>query len=330
MKAALLLGPKDLKFREMERPRIGADEVLFQPKCIGICGSDVTFFLGHRPVPYPFILGHEVVGHVVAVGEAVNKFAVGQRIIVEPNYPCGNCALCRVGRGNICANKKSLGVSIPGCFAEYATAPAEFVWALPDSIADEDAATIEPQAVSLHALLISGAQLGDTVAVVGCGVIGLLLIHAAVKQGAHVLAHDRVAGKLEMARRLGAVVPERTDTARLWNEENVSTVFECAGVPTTIELSLSAAPRGSQVVLLGITTTPASFVPIKIVREGIRIIPSMIYDHPGDFARTISLVASGTLRPSGVITDTVPFESIDRALQLACTGQSGKILTRLP
>jgi 2-desacetyl-2-hydroxyethyl bacteriochlorophyllide A dehydrogenase len=330
MKAAVLLAPEDLIMKDVEVPKIGADEVLFQPKQIGICGSDVTFYLGHRPVPYPFILGHEVVGHIVAVGAAVTKFKPGQRIIVEPNYSCGNCALCRIGRGNICPNKKSLGVNVPGCFSEFATAPAEFVWALPDNISDDDAATIEPQAVSVHALLVSGAKLGDTVAVVGCGVIGLLLIHAAVKQGVRVLAHDKFPRKLEMAERLGATVIEADDTAQLWHQEGVSTIYECAGVPASIELSLNAAPRGSQVVMLGITTNPASFVPIKIVREGIHIIPSLIYDHPGDFARTIRLVSNGTLTPSKIITDTVPFESLKRALQIACTGQSAKVITRLP
>jgi threonine dehydrogenase-like Zn-dependent dehydrogenase len=141
MKAAVLLAPENLKMTDVEIPKLGADEVLFKTKKIGICGSDVTFYLGHRPVPYPFILGHEVVGHIVAVGASVTKFQLGQRIVVEPNYSCGNCPLCRIGRGNICPNRKSLGVNVPGCFAEYAKAPAEFVWGLPDNISDEDAAT---------------------------------------------------------------------------------------------------------------------------------------------------------------------------------------------
>jgi L-iditol 2-dehydrogenase len=327
MKAAVLFAPENLKMTDVEIPKLAADEVLFKPKNIGICGSDVTFYLGHRPVAYPLILGHEVVGHIAAVGEAVTKFKVGQRIIVEPNYSCGNCPLCRIGRGNICPNKKSPGVSVPGFFADYAKAPAEFVWGLPDNISDEDAATIEPQAVGIHALVISGAKLGDTVAVVGCGVIGLLLIHAAVKAGVRVLAHDKLPVKLAMAEKLGAHAIEAEDTALLWQKENVTTIFECAGVPASIELSLNAAPRGSQVLLLGITTTPASFVPIKIVREGIHIIPSLIYDHPGDFERTINLVSSGTLSPSKIITDTVPFNSLEKAIKIACTGQSAKIIT---
>jgi L-iditol 2-dehydrogenase len=329
MKAAVLFAPENLKMTDVEIPKLAADEVLFRPKIIGICGSDVTFYLGHRPVPYPLILGHEVVGHIAAVGEAVTKFKVGQRIIVEPNYSCGNCKFCRIGRGNICPNKKSPGVNVSGFFAEYAKAPAEFVWGLPDNISDEDAATIEPQTVGIHALVISGAKLGDTVAVVGCGVIGQLLIHAAVKAGVRVLAHDKLPGKLAMAERLGAHAIETEDAAPLWQKENVTTIFECAGVPASIELSISAAPRGSQVLLLGITTTPASFVPIKIVREGIYVIPSLIYDHPGDFERTINLVSSGTLSPSKIITDTVPFNSVEKAIQIACTGQAAKVITHV-
>ncbi|MBI4786517.1 MAG: zinc-binding dehydrogenase, partial [Chloroflexi bacterium] len=250
---------------------------------------------------------------------------VGQRVTVEPNYPCGECVFCRTGRGAICPNKKSLGVNLPGCFAELFVAPAELVWPVPDSISDEGAATIEPLAVSLHALLLSGARVGDTIAVLGCGATGLLLIQAAVAQGVRVLAHDKFADKLEMARGLGAMVIESADIAKLWQDENVTTVFECAGVTSTVELALRAAPRGGQVVLIGLAASAASFVPLRVVREGIRITGSIIYDHPSDFARAIALVASGALHPSRIVTDTLPFDSMDRALQLACAGHSGKV-----
>jgi L-iditol 2-dehydrogenase len=330
MKSALLLAPEKIEVREIDPPKLSEDEVMIQPIRIGICGSDVSFYLGHRTPPHsPFTLGHECVGRVVAVAPGVTKLAVGQRVIVEPNYSCGTCRFCRIGRGNICPNKKSMGVSVPGCFAEYATAPVEFTWPVPDAILDADAATIEPLTVSLHALLQSGTQLGDTVAVVGCGVVGLLLIHVAVAQGVRVLAHDRFAEKLGMARQLGAQACADEDVAKLWLNENVSTVFECAGATATVELALSAAPRGSQVMLLGLSSSPASFVPLRVVREGIRIEPSLIYDHPADFASSIRLVANKTLQPSKIVTETIPFDSIGRALQVASTGKSGKIHTVL-
>lgn len=325
MKAALLLGPRQIEIGGIADPIPGPGEVMIQPTRAGICGTDVSFYMGHRPTSFPFILGHEFVGRLKSAGEGVTKFGAGQRVVVEPNYPCGSCALCRKGRGAICAQKDSMGVNVPGCFAEYAVAPAEFVWALPDAISDEDAASIEPLAVSMHALLQSGARKGDTVAVLGCGVVGLLLVHAAVAMGVGVIAHDRISEKQEMARKLGADIAESGDMAGLWQEKDVGTVFECAGVSATVELALSAAPRGARVVLLGLPSSASSFLPMRLVREGISVSTSMIYDHPADFARVIDLVSSGLLHPSCVVTHTYPFESVGSALELAGTGRAGKV-----
>ncbi len=330
MKAGLLFAPQRIEIKEIAAPRVNADEVMIQPLCAGVCGSDVSLYAGHRTPPaYPLLLGHEVVGRVSELGKDVTQFSDGQRVVVEPNYPCGVCAFCRAGRGNICPDKKSPGVTVPGCFAEMFSAPAEFVWAVPDAISDTDAVTLEPLAVSLHALWQSGAQIGDTIAVLGCGATGLLLIHAAVMQGVRVFAFDKLPEKMEFARRLGADVVQSDDIEKLWRDENVSTIFECAGVPATVELALSAAPRGSQVILMGLATRPASFVPLRLVRGEIRVSGSIIYNHPSDFARAIALVARGVLHPSQVITDTLPFVSIDRALELASTGQSGKVLLQM-
>ncbi len=326
MKAALLIEPRHVEFAGVPEPQAGSGEVLIEPVRAGVCGSDVSLYAGHRKPPaYPLLLGHEMVGRVSAVGEGVTSFQVGQRVILEPNYSCGVCAFCRAGRGNICPNKQSPGVTIPGCFAERFAAPAEFIWAIPDGVSDADAATIEPLAVSLHALWQSGAKLGDTVAVLGCGATGLLLIQSAVAQGIRVLAHDQFPGKLAMARQLGAETPGGDDVAATWQRENVTTVFECAGVTATATLALAAVPRGGQVVMLGLAPAPATFVPLRLVREGIRVSGSIIYDHPADFRRCITLVASGLLKPSLIVTDTLEFDTISSALDMACTGQSGKI-----
>jgi threonine dehydrogenase-like Zn-dependent dehydrogenase len=326
MLAALLIERRRIECREMDAPRVSAGEVLIQPARFGICGSDVSFYLGHRVAPYPFLLGHETVGRIAAVGEGVTNFEIGQRVIVEPNYPCGACAFCRAGRGNICPNKKAPGITHPGYFAQTFAAPVEFTWRIPDAISDADAVAIEPLCVSLHALWQSSARLGDTVAVIGCGATGLLLIHAAAAQGIRVIAHSRSQSKLEKARQLGADVIEKPDRfAETCQVSEVTTLFECAGAPAAVELALHAAPRGSAVVLLGLSTRPASFVPLRLVREGIRVSGSMIYDHPKDFARAIELVKDGTLHPSQIITDTLPFGEMDRALQLAATGQAIKI-----
>ncbi len=330
MKAAFLISPKKIEFQHVDVPLPSRGQVNIHPLRAGVCGSDVSLFLGHRAPPaYPLLLGHEVLGHITAVGEGVTQFSIGQHVIVEPNYPCGVCTFCRSGRGNICPDKKSPGVNIPGCFAESFIAPAEFVWPIPDTVSDEDAVTIEPLAVSLHALWQSNAQMGDTVAVLGCGATGLLLIHAAVAQGIRVIAHDKLAEKLALAHQFGAITPASDDTAKLWQTENVTTVFECAGVTPTVELALSAAPRGSQVMLIGLANSAASFVPLRLVREGISVQGSMIYDHPQDFSRAIDLVARGVLKPSRIVTHTLAFSDITRALELAGGGQAGKVLLQI-
>ena len=326
MRSALLIAPGAFEIRNVETPVPAAGEVLIRPVRVGICGSDMSLYLGHRQAKQmPLTMGHEMVGHVVAVGPDVTRMGVGQRVIVEPNFTCGACRFCRSGRGTICPNKQSMGLTLPGSFAEYVTAPAEFTWPVPDDISDADAASIEPLAVALHAVKQARSRAGDTVAVLGCGVIGLLLVHVAVARGVRVLAHDRVEAKLRMAERLGAEIARGTDTAELWLREDVSTVFECAGAAAAVELSMSAAPRGSTVMLLGLATSPASFVPLRLVREGIRIEPSLIYDHPDDFETAIRLVATGQLAPSRIVTDTLPFDEIGRAFELARAGDSGKV-----
>lgn len=325
MRAAFLVEPEQIVIRETAAPVIGAEEVLIQPTRVGVCGSDVSLYAGHRKVNYPLLLGHEAVGRISQLGERVTKFKIGQRVVVEPNYPCGVCKFCREGRGNICSNKQSLGVTIPGCIAESFVAPAEFVWTIPDSVTDADAAMIEPLAVSLHALWQAGSKTGEAVAVVGCGATGLLLIQAAVREGIHVFALDKYPEKLEIARRLGAETVDSRDPATQWLDKDVSTVFECAGVSATVELALSAAPRGSQVVLMGLASQRARFLPLRLVREGIHVSGSIIYNHPGDFARTIDLVSSSALHPSQIVTDILPFTETDHALRLASTGRSGKI-----
>lgn len=327
IKAAFLDRPKMISIRETPAPQPCADEILIKPILTAICGSDVSFFAGHRsPSAYPVLLGHEVVGKVVATGSNVTNFSVGQRVIVEPNYPCGVCSFCRKGRGNICPNKKSLGVTIPGCFSEQFVAPTEFCWPIPDSISNEDAVIIEPLTVSLHALWHSGVQLGDTIAVVGCGSTGLSLIQAAVSQGTRVFAHDKLEGKLEMARKLGAEISTNQDVSQLWRAEGVTAIFECAGVSATVEMALSEAPRGSQIILIGLAASRANFEPLRFVREGIRISGSIVYDHPTDFAKAISLVKEKVLSPKLIVTHTYPINKIQDAMQTACTGEAGKVI----
>jgi len=337
MKTALLQAVGKIVIGETKAPVPAPGEVLIRPAFTGICGSDLSLFLGHRAVAsFPHLLGHEVLGRVEALGEGVTRLKIGDRVVVEPNYSCGTCDFCLGGRGNICPNKKSAGVTLPGFFAELCVAPARFTWPVGEAMSDADAVTIEPLAVAVTALKRSGAGLGDTVAVIGCGAIGLLIVQAARAAGVRVVAHETSARKLAMAGAFGAIATNSgaatqggDDIAALWKKEGVTTIFDTTGVSATVETALASAPRGSEVVMLGLATTDTKFVPLRFVREGIRLTGSLIYDHPFDFPRTISLVARGILRPSEIVTDTVPFGEIDRAFDLASSGGAAKVLINM-
>jgi len=327
MRRAQLSAVREIGLGEAEAPVPGPGEVLIRPILAGICGSDLSLYLGHRAAPsFPHVLGHEIVGRIEAVGDGVPSSSIGQRVVVEPNYPCGRCGFCLGGRGNICPDKKSAGVSLPGFFSELCVAPAGFAWPVGDEIPDADAAAIEPLAVAVHAVRASGLGLGDTVAVLGCGAIGLLLAQAAIAQGARVIAHETSERKLAMARELGALTPRADDAAELWKREGVTRVFDTTGVSATVDLALASAPRGSEVILLGLASSEASFVPLRFVREGLKLTGSLIYDHGVDFPMAISLVSRGLLRPSRIVTDILPFEQIGKAFELAGSGGAAKVL----
>ncbi|GAB4016508.1 Zn-dependent oxidoreductase [Spirosoma koreense] len=300
-------------------------------KLVGICGSDVSLFLGHRPdLSFPLIMGHEGIGYVDKVGEQVREHQPGDRVVIEPNYPCGHCEYCWQGRGNICPDKRIVGMLETGCFADYTVVPAPFAWKIPNSISDENAVVIEPTAVALHTLFTSPARPGDTIAVIGLGAIGLLLTHLAQKMGYTVWAHDRVQEKVDQAAAFGAIPVAAETTANqiavIWKNARVHTVFECAGAAPALTLAIEAAPRGAFVVVAGLSDKPSAITEFGITRQGIDIRTSIIYQHPADFRRTIRLIESGFLQPGLIISAQDRFNNLSAALATAAAGKHTKII----
>lgn len=334
MRAGVLTGVRSIQIQPCSVPEPGPGEIRLKMKRVGICGSDVSIFQGHRPdLQFPLIIGHEGIGYVDKLGEGVNAHQLGERVVIEPNYPCGHCEYCWQGRGNICLNKRIIGVLETGCFADYAVVPANFAWKIPDTISDEDAVVIEPTAVALHTLYSSPARPGDTVAVVGLGAIGLLVTHLAQEMGYTVLAYDRVQEKVNLASSFGAVpISADVDTVQMgviWKEANVHTVFECAGAAPAFTMAVAAAPRGAYVVVAGLSDKPSAITEFGITRQGINLITSIIYQHPIDFRRTIKLIDRGFLQPGRIISAQEPFDKLALALDLACTGHHAKIVLAL-
>jgi L-iditol 2-dehydrogenase len=337
MRAAVLKAPKHIVVENIALPEPSYGEVRVKISKVGICGSDVHIFLGHRLLDHPIAIGHEGIGTIDKIGEGVNGRTLGQRVAIEPNIPCRQCKYCLSGRGNICINKRIVGVNEPGCFAEYICLPESFCWAVPDAISDADALTIEPMAVAYHALFSAKTMPGDTIAILGLGAIGLLLSHLALAFGYKVLVSELDPSKTQIAVAQGAIAiscsgsfeQQASEMAKTWTENDVSAVFECAGSAFTASLATAAAPRGSEIVLVGLSEKDATFRPLKIAREGIAIVPSIIYDHPTDFKRVIQLISAGVIKPGHIVSGNSSLENISEALFKASEGKDAKIVVSI-
>jgi threonine dehydrogenase-like Zn-dependent dehydrogenase len=334
MKAAFLNAPNQLEVKDTPIPEPKPGELRIKLKKVGICGSDVHLFLGHRLLEKSTVIGHEGLGYIDKIGEGVSNRSIGERVVIEPNIPCHRCVHCLGGKGNICLNKRVIGVLEAGCFAEYITLPEAFCWAVPASITDENAVVVEPCAVAYHALIASQAKPGDAISVIGLGAIGLLLTHIALRLGYQVLVTEINATKVALAEAQGAIVAcppgnleESTKAlAKIWTKNEVCCVFECAGSHLTTTMAIEAAPRGAEVVIVGLANKPAQFIPLLTTREGISILPSIIYDHPFDFKRVIQLIASKTIDPSFIVSQSIALDDIQTALETAALGNGSKIV----
>src|SRR5499425_674968 len=174
MKAARLHGPRDLRVERVSDPRPEPGEVVVRMVAAGLCGTDHEIWSGARPVAYPRVMGHELVGRVEAAAPDVTRVRPGDPVVVEPNYSCGHCALCREGNRNLCLSRTAIGIDVDGGFSEQARLPARCCWAAPATIADDQLMLAEPLSVVVRAVGRGQARGGERAAVLGVGTLGLL------------------------------------------------------------------------------------------------------------------------------------------------------------
>jgi len=329
MLSARILEKEKVEIEKVAIPSPGVGEVQLKISHVGICGSDVHIYSGGRKVDYPMVMGHEGVGYVSQLGAGVKHLSLGQRVVIEPNFPCGQCEFCQQGRGNICPEKRSIGVTEAGCLSEYAVIPADFAWPVPDELSAEQVVLIEPTAVGVHALKVSRVQPGGTIAIIGLGAIGMLLAMLSIRLGYRVLAIDRDEDKCNKAAGFGTIICDANDRTQLIEQmeaEAVQAIFECGGSAVTASIATEIAPRGSNIILVGLAQTPAEFTPLNLTRKGVSIIPSMIYDHPSDFRNTIELMNNNMIDPNIIISGRYPLADAEQALSRAHQGQDTKLI----
>ncbi|WP_297095660.1 alcohol dehydrogenase catalytic domain-containing protein [uncultured Draconibacterium sp.] len=332
-----LTEPNNIQLSESPVPEPKNGEVLIRLTMVGICGSDIHMFKNGHRLDSPLTIGHEGIGVIEKVGEGVSSSRVGERVVIEPNVPCLHCPECWSGKGNVCRNKRIIGVNETGCFAEYICLPDNIIHKLPDSISELNAVAIEPTTVGLAALNRSKAKPGDTIAVIGLGAIGMLLTHIALSLGYKVLVAELVEDKIKKAVEMGAHYVKGgnslKETAEIYetvfHDEEVAAVFECAGSEQSAALAIQSVPRGVDVILLGLSEEGSAFNPRLISRKGNHIIPSLIYDHPFDFKRCIRLIENKVIDPGFIVSKYYPLTNLHEALSEAVKGHESKIVVTI-
>lgn len=320
MKAAVFYKKNDLRVEERDIPEIGNDELLIRVRACGICGTDAHIFCGDEgaaPTPAGTVLGHEFAGEVVKVGADAVGFEIGDHICVDPNKLCGKCEFCRRGIGHFCESITGIGTTVDGGFAEYCAVPVSQAYKVPKTLPFEAAAMTEPVSCCLHGIELCGIKPGSRVAVIGCGMIGLLMIQLAKLSGASFIAAiEPIESKRTKALELGAdcAVAPSDDTAAKLGTDNIDCVIECVGRPETIEAAINLAGRYSTVMMFGLTKPDAtvSVKPFEIFKKEITLRSS--YINPYTFPAAVSLIESGRLDVTSMIYEKAPLSELPAIL----------------
>ena len=327
MKRAMLRGPGDLTVEECVKPEPGPGEVIVRVAACGICGSDLHSFKGEHPlVIYPVTPGHEFAGTVSATGEGVDPGLEGSLACVEPSLFCGQCPQCRSGRYNICDSLRVMGFQAPGAMCEYVAVPAHRLHMLPGDADLLAGALAEPAAVGVHAVARSDLKSGEKALVIGAGVIGLMVLKAALARGCEVVVVEENAERAARAAGFGAAdsfVFSEVDVAALsevGGREDFSAVFECVGKADTIDLAVRVAPRGGTVVTTGVPAGPVP-VAMPLVQDGELDIRGTLMYMGEDYERALEMIAAGSIKASDFVTHTFSLDDIVKGYGVMAAAQ---------
>ena len=319
MKALLMEEYKKLNFADFPEPKIeNPDDVLVQIKAASICGSDVHGFDGstgrRRP---PIIMGHEAAGEIAATGRGVKKFKAGDRITFDSTIYCGDCFYCRRGQVNLCDNRMVIGVSCAeyrrhGAFAEYVAVPERVCHRLPDGLSWEEAAMTEPAAVASHAFRITPLSLNENAAVVGAGLIGLLLLDVLkASMSGKIIALDTDPSRREAALKRGAdAVFDSADSELnkkiqdMTNGRGVDRAFEAVGATSPLQTTISVTRKGGSVTMIG-NISPTVEIPLQnVVTREISLFGSCAIS--GEYPLVLDLMNRKKLDVASLISKKAP------------------------
>jgi L-iditol 2-dehydrogenase len=345
MKALVLTAPCEFNFdTQFPDPTPAAGEVLVQVKACGICGSDIHGMdgrSGRRQMP--IVMGHEAAGEIIALGEGVTDWKLGERVTFDSTEYCGECDECQSGFVNLCPNRKVLGVSPGtyrrhGCFAERIALPTRILYRIPEALSYEKAAFAEPVSIALHAVNLAdgievgeafttsekscdgdcdscechGEEKGGTAVVVGAGLIGLLVVQALKARGwERVIAVDLDEKRLELAKKLGASEAFHAKQENLANHlreicggDGADASFEVVGAAAPLDLAIRCVRKGGQVVLIGNLQPNTPFPLQEVVTRQITIKGSC--SCAGEYPEAIRRIEDGSIQVEPLLSATAP------------------------
>lgn len=334
MRAAVYHGREDVRIEDVERGRVRPTDLCVDVAACGICGTDLHEYVagpidtpGDGPHPItgqklPIRFGHEFGGTVTEVGDDVDRIERGDVVAINPLLTCGHCRYCEEGKYNLCTNIGTIGLSGGGGgFAESIVVDESHAVAVPESVPEEYTALVEPLAVGVHAVRESGMKLGDGIAVIGCGPIGLATILAAKAMGAgRVFASASRDSRREIAGKIGADVlidPNETDPVEVIQAETddgVDVAFEVAGAGSSLNEAVQCTTRDGSVTVISLFEEAIEFDPNPIVHGG-RTVTGIFGYQAGplgnrDYRTVIRLLADGRIDPEPLVTGRIGLENI--------------------
>jgi threonine dehydrogenase-like Zn-dependent dehydrogenase len=320
MKALFLTKIGETEIREIEKPVPGPDEVLVKIGMVGFCGGDLNGFKGLFELQeYPNVLGHEVGGTIEALGSAVPKeFQMGQKVTVYPYQNCGKCISCRKGRRNACQDNKTMGVRRPGAMTRYIAIHYQDLH-LSSQLSLKELALVEPLTVGFHAVARARVSPEDTVAVMGCGIVGFGAIASAVNKGAKVIAIDIDASKMEIAKAIGVAHTINTSQenlhealSRITDGDGPDVIIEAVGNAITYRAAVEEVAYTGRVVCIGYAKSPVEFNTGVFVRKEIEILGSR--NCTDEFPEVIAYLEAGKFPVDQVVSQVVSLENAGQAL----------------
>jgi L-iditol 2-dehydrogenase len=335
MKALVLKEYRQFVVEDFPVPDLQPHEVLVRVRACGICGSDVHGMDGSsgRRIP-PIVMGHEAAGVIAEIGGAVSGWKKGDRVTFDSTISCGECWYCRRGEINLCENRRVLGVSCGeyrrhGAFAEYVAVPQRILYRLPDNLSFEQAAMVEAVSVAVHAVERTPLSLNASVAVVGTGMIGLLVVQVLRARGCgRIIAIDLDGEKLKLARQFGAThtlqaaEPDVQEKIRaLTDGRGVDAAFEVVGLPATVKTAIESVRKGGSITLVG-NLKPQVELPLQaVVTRELTLIGTCA--SAGEYPACLDLIASGKVNVTDFISATPPLEEGAQWFERLYAGEKG-------